>query len=111
LKGRIKSAEHIAAAAAGQRGGKKSSGWWSTEEGRAKQAQNNHDGFKPGHEHSDAAMAKIKEARARQPRHISPATRFQPGHKISDEVRAKLKVSRAKRKAACQSSINEGARS
>lgn len=64
LKGVPKSPEHIANAAAGQRGKKKKSGWWSTEEGRAKQRANNPG--HTGHTHSDAAVIKIKAARARQ---------------------------------------------
>ena len=64
LKGKAKSPEHIAAAAAGQRGKNKTFGWWSTEEGRAKQAQNNPG--RKGQPHSEKTKALIREARLRQ---------------------------------------------
>jgi hypothetical protein len=77
LKNVPKTPEHRAAAGAGQRGKKKSGGWWSTPEGRAEHAAGNlgH----TGHKHSEETVAVIREARARQPKHISPATQFQKG--------------------------------
>lgn len=63
-KGRPKTPEHIKAAAEAQRGKKRSSGWWSTEEGRAKQRQNNRGNS--GKRHSPEALAKIRSARALQ---------------------------------------------
>src|SRR6516162_8389728 len=51
LKGRKKSAEHIAKVAEANRGKKKKRGWWSTEEGRAKQQANNPGNT--GHRHSE----------------------------------------------------------
>jgi hypothetical protein len=134
LKGRPKSAAHAASAGAAQRGGKKSSGWWSTEEGRAKQKQNNRGNT--GKSHSKEAKSAIRAARARQPKIISsatlfqagqpswnkgisvslsPATQFKPGHEMSDQARANLsnsvKESWARRKAFRQSSIYEGEKS
>lgn len=64
LKGKKKTPEHIAAAAVGQRGSKKSHGWWSTEEGRAKQRQNNPTPFKKGHSHSPETLAKLSASGA-----------------------------------------------
>ena len=66
LKGRTKTPEHVAAAAAAQRGGTKKSGWWSTEEGRAKQRQNNSGVFKTGHRHTPETIEKCRAAAIRQ---------------------------------------------
>ena len=59
LKGKSKSTEHIAAAATARRGVKNSAGWWSTEEGRAKQRQNNRG--HTGHRHSPETREKIRQ--------------------------------------------------
>lgn len=56
-KGRPKTPEHIAAAAAGAVGKQMSSGWWSTEEGRAKQRENNRG--HTGHKHSIKTRQRI----------------------------------------------------
>jgi hypothetical protein len=64
LKGKPKSPEHIEAAANALRGTTKSSGWWSTEEGRAKQRQNNRGNT--GCKYSAEACEKIRRASVRQ---------------------------------------------
>src|SRR5262249_44864965 len=92
LKGKAKTAEHAAAAGAAQRGGTKKSGWWSTEEGRAKQRQNNPSKFVKGHKHSPKAVEKIRAARLRQ-KNVSTATQFKAGYQPSPETRAKLSAS------------------
>jgi hypothetical protein len=135
LKGKPKSPEHAAAVGAAHKGKKRSTGWWSTQEGRAKQKKNNRGNL--GNEHSEDTKIALRVARARQSRHISPetqfkpghepwnkgvkglqhspATQFKPGHVMSAETRAKLSKSIAeswaRRKAARQSSIDEGAKS
>lgn len=91
MKGRKQTPEHIANAASAQRGKKKSHGWWSTEEGRAKQRQNNHGGFQLGHQHSPEALEKIKIARANQ----TNVSGFKSGHQPSVESRAKMSASAA----------------
>lgn len=64
LKGRPKTAEHIAKAGAARRGITQVSGWWSTEEGRAKQRANN--SGHAGHKHSPETVEKIRRATIRQ---------------------------------------------
>jgi hypothetical protein len=64
LKGKPKADSHIAAAAAARHGIKNKSGWWATEEGRAKQRQNNRG--HTGHKHSPETILVIKFARMRQ---------------------------------------------
>lgn len=78
LKGKPKTADHIAAAAAGQRGKPKKSGWWSTPEGRVKHAANN-PGHK-GHKHSEETKTVIRAKRALQTNVSTIATQFKKGN-------------------------------
>ena len=78
LKGKAKSPDHIAAAGAGQRGKTKSFGWWSTEEGRAKQRQNNRGNT--GRKHTDETRAVIRAKRALQTNVSTIATQFKTGN-------------------------------
>ena len=87
LRGRKKSPEHIVAAAAGQCGSKRLSGWWSTEEGRAKQRQNDHSRL--GQPHTPETIEKIKTARANQ----TNVAGFKSGHQPSIETRSKMSAS------------------
>ena len=83
LKGRKQSAEHIANVSAAMRGSKKSHGWWSTEEGRAKQRENNPGERRRGQKRSQETIEKIRAARMRQT-NVSTAGQFKAGRKLQN---------------------------